>query len=120
MKFGFRTPSIKKSIKARSTGRIKRAVKKSLNPTYGKKGIGYIKNPEKALKNSLYHKTTVDTTKTIKSAIRKTNENKTELSKETNNQKKEVSAAKVGLALYTGGLSLLFTGIHKKKKDNEK
>lgn len=120
MKFSFRTPSIKKSIKARSTGRIKRAVKKSLNPTYGKKGIGYIKNPEKALKNSLYHKTTVDTTKTIKSAIRKTNENKTELSKETNNQKKEVSAAKVGLALYTGGLSLLFTGIHKKKKDNEK
>mgnify|MGYP000543121802 FL=1 len=85
----------------------------------GKSGIGYIKNPEKALKNSLYHKTTIDTTKTIKTAIKNTNENKTELPKENNNEKKEVSAAKVGLALYTGGLSLLFTGIHKKKKDKK-
>lgn len=43
MKFGFRTPSIKKSIKARTTGRVKRAVKKSLNPTYGKKRNGLYK-----------------------------------------------------------------------------
>ena len=37
MKFGFRTPNIKKSIKARTTGKVKRAVKKSINPTSGKK-----------------------------------------------------------------------------------
>ena len=30
MKFGMRTPSIKKSIKARTTGKAKRAVKKAL------------------------------------------------------------------------------------------
>lgn len=29
MKFGFRTPSIKKSIKARTTGKIKRSIKLS-------------------------------------------------------------------------------------------
>ncbi len=35
MKFGMRKPSIKKSIKARTTGRAKRAIKKSINPAYG-------------------------------------------------------------------------------------
>ena len=30
MKFGLRTPSLKKSFKARTTGRAKRAVKKAL------------------------------------------------------------------------------------------
>ena len=45
MKFGMRTPSIKKSIKARTTGKAKRAVKKALIPGYGKKCAGWIKNP---------------------------------------------------------------------------
>ena len=44
MKFGMRTPSIKKSIKARTTEKAKRAVKKALIPGYGKKGAGWIKN----------------------------------------------------------------------------
>ena len=37
MKFGMRTPCIKKSIKARTTGKAKRVVKKALIPGYGKK-----------------------------------------------------------------------------------
>ena len=49
MKFGMRTPSIKKSIKARTTGKAKRAVKKALIPGYGKKGAGWIKNQRKQL-----------------------------------------------------------------------
>ena len=36
MKFGFRTPNLKKSFKARTTGRIKRSAKKAINPFYGK------------------------------------------------------------------------------------
>lgn len=58
MKFGFRKPSLKKSVKARTTGKIKRKVKKSINPLYGKKGMGYIKNPKRAVKNKIYKKTT--------------------------------------------------------------
>lgn len=58
MKFGFRTPSIKKSIKARTIGRVKRAVKKSVNPLYVVKGMGYAKKPEKAVKNKIYKKVT--------------------------------------------------------------
>ena len=33
MKFGARKPSIKKSISARTTGRVTRSFKKSVNPT---------------------------------------------------------------------------------------
>ena len=49
MKVGIRKPSIKKSFKARTTGRVKRTLKSSIDPTYGKKGVGYIKNPKKAI-----------------------------------------------------------------------
>lgn len=59
MKIGIRKPSIKKSVKAMTTGKAKRAVKKAINPVYGKKGVGLIKDPEKAIKNAVYKKTTV-------------------------------------------------------------
>ena len=58
MKVGMRKPNIKKSIKARTTGKVTRAVKKSVTPVYGKKGAGFVKDPAKSVKNSLYHKTT--------------------------------------------------------------
>lgn len=57
MKVGMRTPSFKKSFKARTTGRAKRSIKRALIPGYGKKGMGWIKNPKKAAYNKIYHKT---------------------------------------------------------------
>lgn len=58
MKMGMRKPSIKKSIKARTTGKAKRAVKKAVIPGYGKKGMGWVKDPKKAAYNKVYNKTT--------------------------------------------------------------
>ncbi|SJZ38443.1 hypothetical protein [Garciella nitratireducens] len=58
MKMGFRKPSIKKSIKARTNGKVKRKIKSSIDPTYGKKGMGFVKNPKKAVYNKVYKKTT--------------------------------------------------------------
>ena len=58
MKIGFRTPSLKKSLRARTTGNLNRKMKKAVNPFYGKKGMGYIKNPKRAIKNKIYRKTT--------------------------------------------------------------
>ncbi len=52
-----RKPSIKKSIKARTTGKVKRKIKGSINPFYGKKGIDYVTEPKRAIKNKIYHKT---------------------------------------------------------------
>ena len=57
MKIGFRTPSLKRMMRARTTGRVKRIMKKSINPLYGKKGVGLITNPKKSLYNKVYHKT---------------------------------------------------------------
>ncbi|KFF31624.1 hypothetical protein [Bifidobacterium bombi] len=58
MKFGMRKPSVRRSISARTTGRLKRSVKRALIPGYGKKGMGWIRNPRKAAYNKIYHKTT--------------------------------------------------------------
>lgn len=58
MKIGIRTPSLKKSLKARTTGKMKRSVKKAIIPGYGKKGMGWVKNPKKAAYNKVYNKTT--------------------------------------------------------------
>jgi len=58
MKFGIRKPILKKSFKARTTGKLKRQVKSAINPLYGKKGMGFIKNPKKSVNNAVYHRTT--------------------------------------------------------------
>lgn len=58
MRIGMRKPSIKKSFKARTTGKAKRAIKKAVNPLYGKKGMGMLKDPERSMKNKIYKKTT--------------------------------------------------------------
>lgn len=68
MKVGMRTPSPTRSVKAKTTGRLKRAVNKSVNPVYGHKGIGYIKDPERAVKNRIYHKVTYDPLQPMKDA----------------------------------------------------
>jgi len=59
MKFGIRTPSLKKSFSARTTGKINRSIKKAINPIYGKKGVGMINNPSKSVYNKIYNKTTI-------------------------------------------------------------
>jgi hypothetical protein len=59
MKFGIRTPSITRSIRARTTGALKRTIKRSVNPLYGKKGTGWIRNPRKASYNKVYNKTSI-------------------------------------------------------------
>lgn len=67
MKVGIRRPSIKRSFKARTTGRLKRQIKSSINPFYGKKGMGLLRNPRRAVYNAVYHRTTVGASDVIKS-----------------------------------------------------
>lgn len=58
MKFGMRKPSLKRSISARTTGKLKRSIKKAIIPGYEKKGTGIFKDPKKALYNKIYNKLT--------------------------------------------------------------
>ena len=57
MKIGMRKPGIKKSLKARTTGKLKRLLKRAVIPGYGKKGMGWIRNPKRALYNKIYKRT---------------------------------------------------------------
>lgn len=57
MKYGMRTPSLKRSFSARTTGRAKRAIKKAIIPGYGRKGMGIL-HPKKAVYNRVYRRTT--------------------------------------------------------------
>lgn len=66
MKIGYRSPSLSKSLKARTTGKLKRQMKKAVNPLYGKKGMGLVKNPQKAIYNKVYNKVTIDPLKSVK------------------------------------------------------
>lgn len=60
MKFGMRKPRPvpMRSIKARTTGKAKRAAKKAIIPGYGQKGMGWLTDPKKAAYNKVYKKTT--------------------------------------------------------------
>lgn len=58
MKIGMRKPSVKRAVKAATTGKAKRAIKKAVVPGYGQKGAGWIKDPKKASHNKIYSKTT--------------------------------------------------------------
>lgn len=59
MKVGIRKPNIKRSLKARTTGRIKRKVKRSTNPLYGRRGMGWLFKPLRAAYNWLYRRLTI-------------------------------------------------------------
>jgi hypothetical protein len=58
MKIGVRTPNLKKRVSSRTTGAINRKVKKATSPYYGQKGAGLVKDPERAIYNKVYNKTT--------------------------------------------------------------
>ena len=58
MKFGMRKPSPKRSIKARTTGKWKRQAKTAIIPGYVRKGMGWIRNPRKAMYDKIYRRTT--------------------------------------------------------------
>lgn len=58
MRFGMHKPSVKRMIKARTTGRAKRAVKKAVIPGYGRRGMGFVKNPKRSVKGAIYRRTT--------------------------------------------------------------
>lgn len=76
VKFGVRKPSMKKSVKARTTGKMKRKMKSSINPYYGKKGAGWVNNPKKATYNKIYNKTTLDALAPLKKKKRNASNSK--------------------------------------------
>ena len=67
MKFGIRTPSIKKSISARTS--IKRFARHNLG-LKAPKGYGWITDPKKAAYNRIYNRTSVSLSSIIKKIMK--------------------------------------------------
>lgn len=118
MKVGVRKRSFKGTLKAKTTGKAKRAVKRKISPGYGKKGIGLIKNPKKAIYNRVYNKTTVrvphiiTTTKSNTSVFKK--------NQYTNNQiSRDVAKTKL-VAVILAILFGLFTWLYTYRRDGWK
>ena len=68
MKYGVRKPSLKKSISARTKGKATRKIKKSFNPYYGTKGMGWL-HPKKKAYNATYRRTTFSVMDMIKKLL---------------------------------------------------
>lgn len=104
-----RTPSLKKSLKARTTSKWKRQAKRALIPGYGQKGVGWIKNPKKAMYNKVYHKTTFglsDLLKPSKKRKKKTTKYQTSIKSTKKYTAKDYKEA--GIVLIVIGAIFLF------------
>lgn len=77
MKVGVRKPSVSKRVKARTTGKVKRSVKRAINPYYGKKGMGMVRDPKKAVYNKVYRKTSIGVDDLLAAGTSGTNKRKT-------------------------------------------
>ena len=113
MKYGVRKPNLKKSIKARTTGKVKRQVKKAVNPLYGKKGMGIVNDPKKAAYNAVYNRTTVGVSDIAK-GLTAANENPAASSSSNAPQKKEYSPntySVCGILVIVLGVFLALIGI---------
>lgn len=86
MKIGMRKPSLTRSLKARTTSKWKRQAKKAIIPGYGKKGMGWVKNPKKAMYNKVYHKTTFGLSDLFKPSKKRTKNNKQPLQYDSSRQ----------------------------------
>jgi len=113
MKYGVRKPNLKKSIKARTTGKVKRQVKKAINPLYGKKGMGIVNDPKKAAYNAVYNRTTVGVSDIAK-GLTAANGNPAASSSSNAPQKKEYSPntySVCGILMIVLGVFLALIGI---------
>ena len=113
MKIGMRKPSLTRSLKARTTSKWKRQAKKAIIPGYGKKGMGWVKNPKKAMYNKVYHKTTFglsDLFKSSKKSKKKVDNNKQQSILASNGKKQHTSKdyKKASLVFLVVSIILLF------------
>lgn len=113
MKIGMRKPSLTRSLKARTTSKWKRQAKKAIIPGYGKKGMGWVKNPKKAMYNKVYHKTTFglsDLFKSSKKSKKKVDNNKQQSILASNGKKQHTSKdyKKTSLVFLIISIILLF------------
>jgi phage protein len=108
MKIGMRKPSLTRSLKARTTSKWKRQAKKAIIPGYGKKGMGWVKNPKKAMYNKVYHKTTFGLSDLFKPSKKRAKNNKQPLQYNSSRQHTSNKNNRGSLIFLIVSLILLF------------
>ena len=103
-----RTPSLKKSLKAKTTSKWKRQAKKAIIPGYGKKGMGWVKNPKKTMYNKVYHKTTFGLSDLFKPSKKRAKNNKQPLQYDSSRQHTSNKNNRGSLIFLIVSLILLF------------
>ena len=100
MKFGFRTPSWKRSFSAMTRGAATRALKKALLPGYGQKGKSYYTGFKKSAYNKVYNLTTVSVFDFFKTHKQRLNSSLNKIADDLKKAEKELSA----ISIYNRGL----------------
>ena len=108
MKIGMRKPSLTRSLKARTTSKWKRQAKKAIIPGYGKKGMGWVKNPKKTMYNKVYHKTTFGLSDLFKPSKKRAKNNKQPLQYDSSRQHTSNKNNRGSLIFLIVSLILLF------------
>ena len=103
-----RKPSLTRSLKARTTSKWKRQAKKAIIPGYGKKGMGWVKNPKKAMYNKVYHKTTFGLSDLFKTSKKRAKNNKQPLQYDSSRQHTSNKNNRGSLIFLIVSLILLF------------
>lgn len=103
-----RKPSLTRSLKARTTSKWKRQAKKAIIPGYGKKGMGWVKNPKKAMYNKVYHKTTFGLSDLFKPSKKRAKNNKQPLQYNSSRQHTSNKNNRGSLIFLIVSLILLF------------
>lgn len=100
MKFGFRTPSWKRSFSAMTRGAATRALKKAILPGYGQKGKSYYTGFKKSAYNKVYNLTTVSVFDFFKTHKQRLNSSLNKIADDLKKAEKELSA----ISIYNRGL----------------
>ena len=103
-----RKPSLTRSLKARTTSKWKRQAKKAIIPGYVKKGMGWVKNPKKAMYNKVYHKTTFGLSDLFKPSKKRAKNNKQPLQYDSSRQHTSNKNNRGSLIFLIVSLILLF------------
>lgn len=59
VRFGIRRPRPLSSLRARTTGRVERSIKRALVPGYGRPGTGWVRDPRRAARSTVHRRTTI-------------------------------------------------------------
>lgn len=70
VEFGVRRPDPLGFLRARTTGRVKRKVKRAVIPGYGRSGTGWVRDPGRAAYGSVHRRSTIGVSEILRRLLK--------------------------------------------------